>query len=547
MLRAALYFHTIRHLQPAQIFGRLRFRLTTPSVPSRPAPPVAVRRGQWCAGPSRPASLLGSQSFRLLNKERELQFPQGWNLGEVEKLWLYNLHYFDDLVAERAETRNEWQEALVKAWIRDNGPAAGIGWDPYPISRRVVNWIKWTLRRGALDSTVLASLATQLRYLSRRVEWHIGANHLLVNGKALLFGGCFFSGPEADAWLAQGVGILDTTLDEQILADGGHYERSPMYHALVLEDLLDIASLLRAFPERERTLPERVRDIVPKMLGWLETMCHMDGDIAFFNDSALGVAASAQGLRDYAHRLGLAAGTAGVCGARDLAQSGYARLREGDWCVLFDAAPLGPDHQPGHGHADTLSFELSAAGERIICNGGTSTYEPGSQRTYERSTVAHNTVQIGGENSSEVWASFRVARRAKPIDRKVDLGGGRQLATCAHDGYRRLPGAPLHRRSLEATIAAVKWFDRVEGEGNHTARGFIPLHPDVQVIIRGDKAELRAPSGKRYILTAQGVEQLSAGSGTFASQFGLVRKRTVIEWGKSESCPFEVGFELRRA
>src|SRR6185436_7069489 len=97
-------------------------------------------------------------------------------------------------------------------------------------------------------------------------------------------------------------------------------------------------------------------------------------------------------------------------GIAQLEPSGYVRIQRDPVLVIFDAAPVGPDYLPGHAHADTLSFELSWGDRRVITNSGTSTYSVGPRRAWERSTAAHNTVEIDDENSSEVWGGFRVAR-----------------------------------------------------------------------------------------------------------------------------------------
>ena len=107
--------------------------------------------------------------------------------------------------------------------------------------------------------------------------------------------------------------------------------------------------------------------------------------------------------------------------SKSLEQTGYVRLAKEHAVALIDAAPIGPDYIPGHAHADTLSFELSIRGRRILVNGGTSTYQNNLQRHKERSTQSHNTVEVNGRNSSEVWGAFRVARRAKPFSRSCEL------------------------------------------------------------------------------------------------------------------------------
>jgi uncharacterized heparinase superfamily protein len=220
-------------------------------------------------------------------------------------------------------------------------------------------------------------------------------------------------------------------------------------------------------------------------------------------------------------------------------------LEQGRWCVLFDAAPVGPDYQPGHAHADTLAFELSVTGERVISSSGTSTYEKGEQRIFERSTRAHNTVEVDGQNSSEIWASFRVARRARPFDRRVEIAPGKSFAECAHDGYRRLHGTPVHRRTLEVTPQYVHWRDLVEGAGSHTVKGYVPLQPGVRPNLDGQEVTLLTPSGKRLMLSGKGVGRFALEQGTYARGFGMRQTRSVIVWKLAGLLPLEASFTLR--
>jgi hypothetical protein len=45
-----------------------------------------------------------------------------WNDPAREKLWLYNLHYFDDLNAVAAAKRTAWHRALLARWVAENPP-----------------------------------------------------------------------------------------------------------------------------------------------------------------------------------------------------------------------------------------------------------------------------------------------------------------------------------------------------------------------------------------------------------------------------------------
>ena len=380
-------------------------------------------------------------------------------LQRPSRLRDYSRHYHQNCTAE-----------IIERWIAENPPGSSAGWEPYPLSRRIANWIKWLLEGGRLSSEIQRSLAMQADWLSRRLEFHLLANHLFVNAKALVFAGCFF---EHDGWLRRGLDLLVREIPEQILADGGHFERSPMYHALIAEDVLDLVNLGRAYPG---LLPDWSA-VAARMLGWLERMLHPDGEIAFFNDATFGVAPPPRMLLEYAARLAIEPAKV------QLSDSGYIRLQNDTTVVLFDAAPIGPDYQPGHAHADTLSFELSHRGQRLLVNSGVSTYEAGQLRQRQRGTAAHNTVRVDGCDQSEVWAAFRVARRARPFDVRTDHCS---WAEAAHDGYHRLKPPVTHRRRLALEAGRLLITDVLEGRGEHEIEIFFHFYPGARTQISLD-------------------------------------------------------------
>lgn len=482
MASALRYWHTLRHLQPVQFYGRLWFRLARPQPDLGAAPSRRPATTRWQAPTQRAPSLLGPAQFRFLGETGDLD-KLGWDNPACEKLWRYNLHYFDDLNAEAAPERLAWHTALLARWVAENPAGQGTGWEPYPTSLRIVNWIKWALAGGTLPGECLRSLAVQARWLTRRLEWHLLGNHLFANAKALVFAGLFFQGEEAEQWLVKGLCIIERELPEQVLADGGNFERSPMYHAIFLEDLLDLVNL--ALAHGGLSSVSTWREVAQRMLGWLQAMTHPDGEIALFNDAAFGVAPKLAALVGYARRLGIELPCSAVDGQSDLAllglaDSGYVRLQSATALALLDVAPIGPDYLPGHAHADTLSFELSVLGQRVVVNGGTSRYGLGRERSRERGTAAHSTVTVAGEDSSEVWGGFRVARRAHPFGLSTSRHAGSVVVACSHDGYRRLPGRPVHRRQWVLDTASLLVSDTVEG-GNHLGVARFVLHPEVSI------------------------------------------------------------------
>ena len=349
-----------------------------------------------------PAFRLGSVTF--LNSKRELDFPALWHDREASDLWLYHLHYLDDLDAVSSEDRRSENASLLRAWIEQNPPFSGVGWDPYPLSIRTTNIVKFLGSAGDhSQDDFIPSLAQQAAALEKRIEYHLRANHLFENGKALVFAGTFLQGQDGDRWLDQGLEILQAECREQFLPDGGHFERSPMYHAIMLWGLCDLLELAAASGmERLGARSAYWKQLARKGLDWYRAMTHPDGELSFFNDAAIGQAPSYSQVADYCRALGISSAAPVGDHMRPsvirLESSGYLRVEAPDATAILDVAPVGPDYQPANAHADTLSFELSLFGQRVFVNSGTSTYQRGRDRETQRSTAAHNTVVVNGTN-----------------------------------------------------------------------------------------------------------------------------------------------------
>lgn len=486
MGRLGTYWHTLKYLKPVQIWGRLRHRLPRNVRWADPLPGLSVPVRQMVEPARLPTPYLGEGRFHFIGETRDLGEPIDWAAPGASLLWQYNLHYFDCLGANGAADAARRLNRLIESWIAANVPGSHPAWDPYPTSLRIVNWVKWAIAQQGLQAAMGQSLALQARWLERHLEWHLLGNHLFANAKALVFAGCMFDGAEPTRWLAKGARIIGRELTEQVLADGGNFELSPMYHAIFLTDLLDLVNLDRSFPGKlAADMVESLRTTAARMLGWLAAMSHPDGEIALFNDSAIGIASNLGALTAYAARLDIAAlgpktDRNGPARMTLLTASGYARLEVGQAVAFCDVAQVGPDHLPGHAHADTLSFELSIAGNRVIVNGGTSRYGADAARLAERGTRSHSTVTVDDADSSEVWSGFRVARRARPTVESASLSDVCAALTASHDGYRRLGGGAIHRRTWRLQLGRLEIADVVTGTWGHAYAQFL-LHSDIDV------------------------------------------------------------------
>jgi uncharacterized heparinase superfamily protein len=383
--------------------------------------------------------------FTFLNREETLGWPAvDWAAPGLPKLWQYNLHYFEWLWALGYSSAR----AGILDWIARHPLGRGqVGWEPYPTSLRLMNWLgvcfgKFRGRSREdheLQRALWGSVYLQAEWLRRNLETHLLGNHLLENGAALAFAGSCF---EEEAWLENGIEILVEQIPEQILPDGMHFERSPMYHARVTY----LLGLLAA--TKSELLKEIVDEPLKRMRQALAQLCHPDGDIALLNDSAFGIYNAPGEL--------LGREAKAETGEWALPDAGYYGWRGEDGTYLVcDAGPIGPDYIPGHAHGDIFSFELSFKGRRLVVDSGVYDYVPGDMRRYCRSTRAHNTVEIDGQDQCEFWDAFRVGRRGRPRDVQWEPHAAGFRLSGWHDGYMRLAGAPKHRRTFV--------FDRLEG------------------------------------------------------------------------------------
>lgn len=472
------YYHTLRHLKFVQLYGQITFRFKK-IKPNTSAPPKLRKvTSQWVIPIEKESKLNSNADLVCLNQKKDVSSSKIWFDTTIDKLWLYNLHYFDYLHSDDSKENPLLLRAFRKRWITENPPPFGCGWEPYTLSLRIVNLIKWFLVANDADKEDILSLAIQVRYLSKKIESHILGNHIIANAKALIFAGLFFQGQEAERWLKKGLKIFNREIAEQILEDGGHFELSPMYHAIILEDVLDVINMFNTY---QQPWPSSWLNKCNTMIYWLYAMNHLDGNISFFNDAALGVAPTAKKIKEYYSRIFSNDIQIKQESIVNLKSSGYCRIQRNNVLLITDLAKVGASYQPGHAHADTLSFELSLGCQRILVNSGTSTYHVLSDRYRQRSTQAHNTLIVNDRNSSEVWKNFRVGRRANVHDINIVESESSTHVKASHDGYYN-QNKIIHTRHWIMSDNELTIKDEVSGSKSHHIKLIFHFHPDLHVV-----------------------------------------------------------------
>lgn len=513
------FINTVKYLKFRQIIYRIFYRVKSINVPAVGNSSIPTNQWKWDGPKITNQSIFEDYSVLFLRQWGSVSNPASWNEDSKELLWLYNLHYFDDLNSENSSLRISLHKRLILRWVDENPACHGLGWEPYPLSLRIVNLIKWYTREEVQDTIILNSIIQQSQALFKQIEYHILGNHLFANAKALIFSGSFINNELGIKYLNKGLKIINQELKEEFLEDGGHFERSPMYHSILLFDLLELIDLAGVTSNQKLIIHlDKWKAIASKALMWLKTMLHPDGEISFFNDSAFDIAVPPSEIFNYAKKLGLNV-VENKNKLINLSASGYTRIATDNYSMLIDHAKIGPDYLPGHAHADTLSFELSLMAQRVFVNSGTSLYGISDERHRQRSTKSHNTVEINGCNSSEVWGGFRVAQRANSKLESCEVNNEKIVLTASHDGYKRLPGRPVHRRTFIASNNLLEIVDFIEGKFIN-ANCYFYLHPDINVIkLEKNCVNLILPDGKRlYMNSTMPINILSS---TWHPKFGM--------------------------
>lgn len=477
--RLLLTFETTRHLKLSQILARLRLMVLRriDRTPSRdcfqPPPTVLPILSPFGTHPKR--SYLGKNHYCFLNQTFETD--GSWAPENTTRLWRFYLHYFDYL--REIPTLHERLE-LISNWIAHVGPGTPDAWHPYPISLRICNWV-WTVSLEWEDITssfkhlFLQSLLQQLYYLNHHLEFDVVGNHLLENCKGLIIGGLFV---QQDMYWKKGLRILMNELSEQILPDGGHYERSPMYHRVVLEDLMVIASALKIaglFPEYERLIP-----FIHQATRFIETIAFQN-ELPMLNDSAHNVAMPPDYLIHVAVTRFNFVSAEHVPASYFFPDFGLYGNRTDQDYFCMDIGSLGPDFLLGHAHNDMLSILLNLENEAIFTDSGIFDYESGRPlqwRPVFRSTRAHNTLMISGKEQNEVWGSFRVARRGYPMSVQ-ELANGIEAW---HTGYKRDDVAVGRRAIVDTQNGIYTITDLIHSDHAVGFEGYLHAAPGIQLI-----------------------------------------------------------------
>lgn len=231
-------------------------------------------------------------------------------------------------------------------------------------------------------------------------------------------------------------------MKNSVTADGFWYEGAWGYHFYAFDPLLRLAEMARV-NGRDLYASESLK----KMFDAPLLMVLPSGNLPAFNDSKEVNLYSYDTLYEYAYARYGDASYAAVLGTRTrglnallfgaeelpkvaleglrsaaFPDSGYAVLRapEGDHTLAMKFGP----HGGGHGHYDKLNFVSYANGATQALDPGTQSYAAPTHNTWDKVTIAHNTVTMDETTQGEATGKLEWADLDNDVYRAVRASAG---------------------------------------------------------------------------------------------------------------------------
>ncbi len=480
-------------------------------------------------------------AFRINHRSQEQtgNIKQVWEISRLQHLTVLATAWFltgDEAYALRVDEQ-------LRSWWRENPFLSGVHWTSgIEIGIRLIS-LTW-IRRLLADWPGAADLFERNELAVQQIRWHqqylaafrsrgsSANNHVIAEAAGQLVACCAFPWfAESGRWRQKSARLLESELARNTFPSGIGRELASDYQCFVAE-----LGLLAAMEAEGSGRPVSAAT-------WQRLCAMVDSGAALLDermrpprqgdgDEGRGLLLDAPAANRWPFLLALgevlfgrldwwppteadAASTiigAMTAGPRMIpgrpvkrpsrfADAGITLLRTSEqhvpeiWCRC-DGGPHGFLSIAAHAHADALSVEVRYGGVEILADPGTYCYhgEP-EWRSYFRSTIAHNTVELGGQSQSGRRRSLPVAAAR---ERAGDRSPGRRPGSRMDRGARRLPGArpagpapapgpagPRSARALDIT-------DEIDG-GGHDVRLAFHLGPDVQAELDGTSAVLSWP------------------------------------------------------
>ncbi len=483
-----------------------------------PGPLVFNATHPWRGDPARGAAIRDG-SFPFAGKVvRQANNP--WAVTDASDAWLAALHGFTwlaDLNADNTDGSKRRAVGLVMDWIDHNQEWSPQAWNAATVGARISSWLMhFSTCFGETDELVQRrirkSILRQFHHLHRVAPYETDGAARLIALKGLVLACLSFASLHKSL---EGAGsLLSAEFDRQVLPDGGHIERSPMVLLGVLRLAIDVRY---AYRTAQQPVPNGVQNAIDRMTPMIRFFRHGDGGLAHFNDTTEG--------RPSEIDLVLSLSESDAKPPIQTPHSGFQRLQAAKTLLLMDVGPPPLAGIDRHGHAGTLSLEISQGKDRIIVNCGAAMSDDLAWREAQRSTPAHSTLTLAMTNSSALTDEGFGDRRAS-VTSERDSADGATWLSARHDGYASLLGF-YHNRRVFLSESGLD----IRGEDS-----LLPVDPAQPVTPR--RFELRFhlyPGSKVSLLANQSAALLQMPSGAgwrFRSSGAAIRLEDSIYMGK---------------
>ncbi len=427
-----------------------------------------------------------------------LWFEEWWSPEDADEIWHAHMHSFGwlrDLRTLDGALSREQGRLMIENWIDRYGCWDAQSWRIDLIGRRISMWICHydffcANATESFEDKFLASLVKQTKHLSNALarSYDFSSTATLEAIKGLLYASISLEGHEK--WIEQALTSLESTINTQILSDGGHISRNP---ATLLDALELIVDMRTALSSGGYPAPDFLSDTIDNMSSALRLFRYRDRKFGLFHGSQEGNATAIDSI--------LAQAGTHKPTKLSLEQTGFERLECGRSLLVMDTGRSQRTPHDKTAHAAPLAFEFSYGKERIITACGS---HPSSQQWQDalRSTAAHSTGCLDYRNACEIKKNGHFERKATNCTLQREDTKDANLLIASHDGYVALNGI-THTRTI---YLADEGHD-LRGQDNfacafelicpvETAIRF-HLHPNVSASFINDEEEilLRIPGG----------------------------------------------------
>ena len=452
-------------------------------------------------------------------------------VGDIKYLWEPNRHLPLVTLAQAWLMTGELKYAegcqtLLDSWFEECPYPMGANWvSSIEHGVRLVNWsIAWHLLGGddapifdgasgaEFRSRWLRSVFQHCHFIARHLSRHSSANnHLLGEYLGLLVAAITWPmWPESEQWRQTAAQGFEHEMLLQNGADGVNREQAIYYQHEVM-DMMLLGGLVGRANGVEFSPEYWTR--LELMMEFLSTVMDCSGNVQMIGDADDGLmvrfnpdadcsiyrslmatgavlfkrgdfAAKAGSFDDKSRwLLGDSAAEAFDVLVRPEKEVPRMAFADGGYYVMgtrfgkideiravTDFGPLGYLSIAAHGHADALSFLLSAGGHELLVDSGTFAYHTQEKwRRYFRGTFAHNTLRVDSVDQSEIGGNFLWLRKAQAHCTAAEIEGPSQRLSGWHDGYRALKDPVTHARTIvfNADENSFEIADELSCKGHH--------------------------------------------------------------------------------